>query len=248
MYNLPNGTSSTYTFTPPQAGYYYFSLTATSADGTITAEDGGYSLYVPDTTGTPPIGGFTTAGIPSDILAGHSITATILAEDADGNPLGGYTGPISVQISDSQNNTIYSTSGNFDASQFTLGPVTLNNTGTLPVTDTITITAGTTTESLPIVVHPVSQFVATENSLTVAEQTPFSISFAAEDDRGAFDSSYSGSAKLIYSDQQGEHDVGGGFQAANGGMVTFQNVVLPSGGVYLLEAVTPMETSSATSM
>ena len=187
--------------------------------------------------GTPPIGAFTIGGIPSDILAGHSITATILADDAAGNPLDGYTGPISVRISDPQNNTIYSTSGNFDPSQFTLGPVTLNNTGTLPVTDTITITAGTTTESLPIVVHPVSQFVATENSLTVAEQTPFDISFAAEDDRGVFDSSYSGSAKLTYTDNHGEHDLGGGFQAVSGGVVAFQNVVLPSGGVYLLQAV-----------
>ncbi len=237
MYYLPNGTDSTYTFAPPQAGYYYFTLTATSADGTVTAEDFGYSLYVPNTTGTPPIGGFTTAGIPSDILAGHSITAAILADDASGNPLDGYTGPISVQISDSQNNTIYSTTGNFDSSQFTLGPVTLSNTGTLPVTDTITITAGTTTVSLPIVVHPVSEFVATENSLTVAEQTPFDISFAAEDDRGVFDSNYTGSAKLAYIDNQGAHDLSDGFQAVSGGMVTFHNVVLPGGGVYLLEAV-----------
>ena len=110
--------------------------------------------------GTGPIGGFTIGGIPSDILAGHSITATILADDAAGNPLDGYTGPISVRISDPQNNTIYSTSGNFDPSQFTLGPVTLNDSGTSPVTDTITITAGATTVSLPVVVHPVSQFVA----------------------------------------------------------------------------------------
>ena len=237
-YNLPDGTAATYTFTPPQSGYYYVNLTATSADGSVTVTDYGNYLYVPSAAvGTGPIGAFTIGGIPSDILAGQAVTATILADDASGNPLDGYTGPISVQITDSQNNTIYSTSGNFDPSQFTLGPITLNAVGTSSTTDTITITAGSATVSLPIVVHPVSQFVPLQNPLTVAEQTPFSLSFAAEDDRGVFDANYSGSARLVYTDQQGEHDLSGGFQAVSGGVVAFQNVVLPSGGVYLVQAV-----------
>jgi hypothetical protein len=234
---LPEGTGSTYTLTPQQGGIYFVSLTATGADGTIAAEDFSYSFDVPDATaGTLPIGGFAIGGIPSDILSGHSITATILAEDANGSPLEGYTGPISIRISDSQNNTIYSTSGNFDPSLFTLGPVTLNNAGASPVTDTITITAGTVTVSVPVVVHSVSQFVATQDSLTASEQTAFSISFAAEDDRGVFDSNYAGSAKLTYVNNQGEHDLSGGLQTVTGGVVTFQNVILPSGGIYHLRA------------
>ncbi len=127
FFSLPNGTGSTYTFTPTQPGEYFFTLTATSTDGTITAIDQSYELDVTAaTTGTPPISAFDIAGIPTDIVAGHSFTATILADDANFNPLQGYTGPISIKITDPQNNTIYSTSGNFDPSEFTLGPVTLN--------------------------------------------------------------------------------------------------------------------------
>jgi hypothetical protein len=237
-FNLPDGTDSTYTFTPPESAYYYVTLTATSADGSVTATDYSYHLNVPSTTvGTEPIGAFTIGGIPSDIVAGHAITATILADDASGNPLDGYTGPISVEITDSHNNALYSTSGNFDPSQFILGPITLNTASSSPTTETITITAGSTTVSLPIVVHPVSRFVPLENPPTVAEQTPFSLSFAAEDDRGVFDATYSGSAKLVYTDQQGQHDLSGGFQTLSDGVVTFENIVLPSGGVYSVQAI-----------
>ncbi len=230
------GTDPTLTFTPGQAGSYLVNLTVTSADGSVSLSP---SLIIDGTAtaaGTPPIGSFAIAGLPSDILAGHSISGTIFAEDASGKPLESYTGPISIQITDPQNNTIYSTSGNFDPSQFTLGPVTLNNSGSSSITDTITITAGAATVSLPVAVHPVSRFVATQDSLSVDAETAFNLSFVAEDDRGVFDSNYSGPAKLTYADNQGEHDLSGGFQTVTGGVVTFQNVVLPSGGVYQLQA------------
>lgn len=237
-FNLPDGADSTYTFTPPESGYYYVTLTATSADGSVTDTDDSYYLNVPSTTvGTEPIGAFTIGGIPSDIVAGHAITATILADDASGSPLDGYTGPISVQITDPHNTTIYSTSGNFDPSQFIFGPITLNTAGSSPTAETITVTAGSTTVSLPIVVHPVSRFVPLQNPPTVAEQTPFSLSFAAEDDRGVFDATYSGSAKLVYTDQVGQHDLSGGFQTVSDGVAAFENIVLPGGGVYLVQAI-----------
>src|SRR5262249_23702032 len=150
FHNLTDGNGATYSLTPTEGGYYYVTLTARSADGIDIAQDNSF-FFIPDATvGTPPIGNFGIAGMPTDVISGHSFTAEILAEDAGGNLLSGYTGPISVRVSDSQNNTLGSTSGNFTASNFTLGPITLSNSGAAPVTDTVTITAGNVTVSLPV--------------------------------------------------------------------------------------------------
>ncbi len=237
---VATGNQSTITFMPGPTGVGYFnvSLTATSADGQVSAND---YLDLPEPTATvtnTPLSQIKVSGFASDVTAGQMVSGGLAAEDGSGNLIADSADAVTAELVDNQGNVVFSVLGNFAAGAFTLPAHVLNNPGTSPITDMLTVTSGAVSTQLPIVVHPITRFGGTADTPTVADVgQPFDVTLQAEDDRGVFAPGYTGAVELSYVDTSGtSHVLGGGTQTAIDGRVTFTNVVLPSLGNYALLA------------
>ena len=238
---IAQGNQASISLTLPSSPFnqYYVYLTVTSQDGLVLA----YDLYTiqgienAPTDPTPGLAQFGVAGVPGDISTGQSFSGDLTAQDASGNFLAGFSGPASIQITDNHSNPLATLSGVFNGGHFAIPTQVLVNAGSTSVIDTLTITSGGISMQLPIVVHPVSRFAAiVQDPIIAGIGHPFDFTVQAEDDRGVFNSGYSGFVHLTYTDAGGTHDVGSGYHAATNGIVTFTNIVLPALGTYSLQA------------
>jgi hypothetical protein len=232
------GNQPTLTFTPPVSAQAYCVVlfTVTSADGSVVASDVAY-INTPAAATAESVAQLVVSGLPSDVVSGQAISGEVAAEDASGRLIADSNSPLVVQISDDHGNTIANIPGTLNAGAFSIPAEVLTSSGANPQTDTLTITCGGVSIQSTITVHPAAKLGATLSDPTVmGVGQSFNFSVQAEDDRGVWTPSYAGAIELTYTDAGGVHDLGGGFQTTQNGMVTFTNLSLPAVGTYSLTA------------
>ena len=146
------------------------------------------------------------SGVPAETNSGDAFTATVAAEDSGGQTLTDISDPVLVAITDANGINIASFPGAFANGQFqfSVPQNTLINTGSEPITDTLTITADSITQQLSIVVDPASLGnFSIGLSGTPAAGKPFTVFVYAFDANLTYLPDFSGPVSVQITDPEG---------------------------------------------
>ncbi|HEX4415646.1 MAG TPA: putative Ig domain-containing protein, partial [Lacipirellulaceae bacterium] len=155
--------TSSITFSPQVAGTYYVTLAVTSQSEQFTANDY-LNFPVAAPTGSAPLSEFGTAGLAGSVISGQTFGGQVLALDAEGNFIANYTATVSAVIADEHGHSVANLSGNFSGGVFTFSAQSIATLSRIPVTYTLSLTSGSVSAQLPLIIHPISHIGAVDDT------------------------------------------------------------------------------------